>query len=438
MIDAQKAMQKEIILNVVILEICSHFIIIGKEENLEDCNHGQIVHLVDIALGELNANAPQKELLRAFFVDKQLDGRMLTEYKRKAFGIDIAKYGDDTKLKGKAMKLWKALYTFDIAKIRGNDMGAVRHGDQMKGLLDDDVDKKEEKEQIYSQSEDSESAAMVPKDQMQILDSFCNLTDCEREIGVVFLRDSEWSLPIALERFYDFLGDATKLESWESDKSKKRRTVSDAVYTEGVRFWYWARDKKPQSATFVNKRHNNLKQEMLATRYVNMKSWKRHEKTCQLLMESDIVRKMTANGNGHDIYGILLGAPMQLQFVTALKLYTDFDALNKEFCEHFRLKKLTENAVESKQSLAVRNGRFWNLAKLLTESVQCFGQLLVAKKNRFYRGVNRLFIFPRFVARFHAPLSTSKSVCHLISFLYDGNNRHFSQWPIYFVFAYCT
>ena len=276
----------------------------------------------------------------------------------------------------------------------------------------DDGDDEEEKEQKYPENEADQIIKFDVKDESQILDEFCNLTDCRREIGVVFLKDSQWSLPIAVERFYTFSGDATRLESWRTHEDQRQRFTDGAVYTEGIRFWYWNQDRKPQSALSVEKKHENLKEEMLATRHVDIGLWEQHKMNCKVLLQTKSVRKMTANGIGEDIYGILGGAPMQLHFVMALKLYTDFDALNKEFCEHFRQRKLTENEVESEHSLAVRNGNFWNLAKLLTESVQCFGKLLVRKKTRYFRGVNQTFIFPRFAARFYAPLSTSKSVCH--------------------------
>ena len=55
------------------------------------------------------------------------------------------------------------------------------------------------------------------------------------------------------------------------------------------------------------------------------------------------------------------------------------------------------------------------MAKSLIECVQCFGQLLVKKKKMFYRGIADEFILKRFVAQFHVPLSTSKSVSFLFS-----------------------
>lgn len=75
------------------------------------------MYLVGIALGEFKADDPHKDVLRAFVSEKKLDGAALTGYTRKDFGIDIAEFGKEKKLTAKAMKLWKALYGFDIAKM---------------------------------------------------------------------------------------------------------------------------------------------------------------------------------------------------------------------------------------------------------------------------------------------------------------------------------
>lgn len=384
----------------------------GQELKLEDCDHGQIMHLVAVALAGFKNDDPHKEILRAFVMDKQLDGITLTSYKRKAFATDIAKFGEDKKLRGKAVKLWKSLHVFNATKTSGNQRAVADNANVEKKCEDDHVEEKEE--QKYPQNDDTpENEYIAPKDEGQILESFCSVTHCDREIAVPFLKDAKWNLPIALERFYAFSGDIKLLESW-TDTIHRRGFVDGAVYTEGIRLWYWAQDDKmPSNAVPVSRQHPNLKDEMLATRYIGITSWRRLYQHCTTLIDAKFVRNMTANGIGAEIYDILLEAPFEMQWLLALKLYTDFNELNGEFCEHFRLKQLTQNTMESAQSLAIRNAKFWNFAKLLTECVQCFGQLLMSKKKRYYRGINRLFLFPRFVARFYAPLSTSKSVCTL-------------------------
>ena len=244
-----------------------------------------------------------------------------------------------------------------------------------------------------------------------ILKVFCDITSCREAVGTFFLMDSEWSLQIAIEKYYACSGNMTGLDSW-NDRGDEQIQSNDSqdVYTEGIQFWYWTRNHlMPSTAIPVKRVFYDLKEEMVNK--IGARNWKYLWGKCEKLMETALVRKISANGVGEDIYVIGAGAPFEIQYLMALKLYTDFDDLNHKFCEHFRLQNVKGNTLESPQSLAIRNGRYWNMAKLLTECVQCFGQLLIGKKKRYFRGINKAFIIPRFVARFHAPLSTSKSVC---------------------------
>ena len=117
---------------------------------------------------------------------------------------------------------------------------------------------------------------------------------------------------------------------------------------------------------------------------------------------------MVANGVDEAIYGIKSGMPFDFGHLIALKLYTDLNNLNAEFCKQFHS---TDASAESARKLGALHSGWWHMAKLLAECVQCFGQLLVGNDTRYYRGINKAFIFSRFITRFNAPLSTSKSVC---------------------------
>eukprot|EP01084_Bolivina_argentea_P152769 266418_1 len=76
------------------------------------------------------------------------------------------------------------------------------------------------------------------------------------------------------------------------------------------------------------------------------------------------------------------------------------------FCNAFRVKKLAKRIYESMTSLKERNRKYANMAKFLMECVQCYGRLFLGKK-KYYRGVNKWFIFKKFVTRYHVPLSTT-------------------------------
>ena len=177
--------------------------------------------------------------------------------------------------------------------------------------------------------------------------------------------------------------------------------AEDTEYTEGIRYWYWAQNQfMPKSAVPVTRKFNDLKEEMVSGGRVQNHAWNRLMKLCVELVGTKFSRNTTANGIGEDIYGIKAGVPFDIGHLVALKLYTDYDDLNHLFCDQFRVRDANED-----------HSKWWNMGKLLAECVQCFGKLLISKKVKYYRGLSKPFLFSRFVARFHAPLSTSKSVC---------------------------
>ena len=247
----------------------------------------------------------------------------------------------------------------------------------------------------------------LERDDVQILNNFQRITDCNEEVAVAYLRDAEWNPAIALHRFYDEQNES----GMDIGQNAADLSQNDGIYTNGVEFWYWNSDCRPRNALTVKPKYSNLKEEMVTAGHLGIKMWYDLVKLCETLLKVRWVQKIKANGNGLHIYGIKAGFAFALKWLLALKLYTDFDNLNHEFCDQFRLKVFSGNRDESILSIKKRNGRYFNMSKQLTECVQCFGQMLVGKKKRYYRGVSRAFVFSRFISRFHVPLSTSKSVC---------------------------
>ena len=245
------------------------------------------------------------------------------------------------------------------------------------------------------------------RDDAQILGQFQQIAGCTEEVAVAYLRDSEWNPAIALHRFYN---EQNEIEINVGNNVDLNQNNND-IYTEGVRFWYWSAESRPSNALMVHPKHSNLKEEIITAGHLSIGMWNNLVKLCETQLRVRWVQKIKSSGNGHRIYGVKAGIAFALQWLLSLKLYTDFDKLNHEFCDQFRFKKFAGNVQETVSSIRKRNGRYFNMAKQLTECVQCFGAMLVPKKKRYYRGSNRSFVFSRFVARFHVPLSTSKSVC---------------------------
>ena len=128
-----------------------------------------------------------------------------------------------------------------------------------------------------------------------------------------------------------------------------------------------------------------------------------------VLMGTDRMRTLSGNGSETAKYGISLNAPISMQHLYAMKLYTDCSWLCKIFCEAFRMKKVSETEYERIESVQRRNEKIANWAALLMETVQCYGELRAGKRS-YFRGIDAEFVFKRFVSRFDAPLSTTTEV----------------------------
>eukprot|EP01083_Nonionella_stella_P278444 946882_1 len=83
----------------------------------------------------------------------------------------------------------------------------------------------------------------------------------------------------------------------------------------------------------------------------------------------------------------------------ALKLYTDYSTLCSTFCKVLR-------TADDRQVVEIAH---W--AKLLTECVQCYGESMKSSIIKsYYRGVDDVYYFEMFVARFNLPTSTTTDI----------------------------
>eukprot|EP01084_Bolivina_argentea_P262034 443025_1 len=167
--------------------------------------------------------------------------------------------------------------------------------------------------------------------------------------------------------------------------------------------------------------YDNLKQEMLSHSITNQQ-WNDLIHECKILINTDKLKQIVCNGNDQSNYGEIMNNALSLAHLQSIKLYTDFTTFCNSFCNVFRLKKLTLNSYESVNSLERRNSKYANCAKLLIESVQCYGTLLVQNKRnvKYYRGLNLEFMFPKFITRFYVPLSTTTDLTAATMFAEGG------------------
>ena len=137
------------------------------------------------------------------------------------------------------------------------------------------------------------------------------------------------------------------------------------------------------------------------------------------LMKTMKVKGLKAKSYGHaKHYGISDDAAITVKHIQSVLLYTDFTKLCSIFSGTLRAAHLCE----SLDSIKVRNASWFEMSKLLRETVECFGNMKPTDINQngergpFYCGVNRLMLVPSFGIRLCSPTSTSKESSVAIRF----------------------
>eukprot|EP01083_Nonionella_stella_P053862 142329_1 len=243
-----------------------------------------------------------------------------------------------------------------------------------------------------------------------IILQFCALTTTTEHIATQYLEESQWSLCIAMNKFY--------LDNY--DNNINDTSVDGAVYNHGIAFWYWSSEACTQSEKrLVHAKYTDLKEEILQFKQFTTNHWHALVNECNVLLNTDKVRQMSSNGNNVNLYQQPQGSSITCEHLCSIKLYTDYTWLCTIFCESFRRRKMAQNRYETIESVQCRNERVANWAKSLTESVQCYGTFMTGNM-RHYRGIDMEFIFKRFITRFNVPLSTTTDFTRATQFSGDG------------------
>ena len=122
-------------------------------------------------------------------------------------------------------------------------------------------------------------------------------------------------------------------------------------------------------------------------------SWSILEKRVERLLEQRITRSLRSNGK----YGIPKGQPIDEEHLMALLIHTDLTKVNTEYCNILRRGNPDEISFIA----------HWT--RLLMETVQCFGAK-IDPKQKYHRGMDKVYEFTNMAIRCDVPMSTSISV----------------------------
>ena len=211
-----------------------------------------------------------------------------------------------------------------------------------------------------------------------------------------------------------------------------RHKGSSSSLSVGYRFYYWEYYRNKDEAEYSNldhaglkvcelyvkKRYGTFKEEILNYRHFGligaMIGLQKATNKASKYIETQIAKATTAKViKGYlspQHYEIYDHAPLGINNLVSLILYTDFDGLSSHFSRSFR--KI--HAFETIDNVKQRNSYYWWWSKTLRETVELYGISKDASFGRntglngpFFTGLSCVMNIPQFVIRLHSPTSTS-------------------------------
>ena len=212
---------------------------------------------------------------------------------------------------------------------------------------------------------------------------------------------------------------------WFDPKNPKKENEEPRHWSQHNDYSGYSRDE-----LFVEKpKYRDMKEEAIESGHCSLSQFAAMVFKAEELMKSFKVKWLRAMCSGHaKYYGIEDGAVITAKHIQSVLLYTDFTKLCSVFSETFR----PAHFGESLDSIKARNSSWFETAKLLRETVECYGNYKEQERGPFYCGVNRLMLVTSFGIRLCSPTSTSKASSVAIRFadthgiVMRINNEHFA------------
>ena len=209
--------------------------------------------------------------------------------------------------------------------------------------------------------------------------------------------DSVSSFSIGLSFFYWKWFDPKKLRDSTCKEDEELQFVLNHNDYSG-----YSRDE-----LFVEKaKFRDLREEAVESGHCSLAQFAAMVVKAKELMKTIKVKGLRARPLGHaEHYGVMDGSPITLRHIQSLLLYTDFTKLQSIFSKTLR----PDHLGESLDSIKARNASWFEMSKLLRETVECFGNTFMEEHGPFYSGVNHMMLVSSFGIRLCSPTSTSKA-----------------------------
>ena len=216
---------------------------------------------------------------------------------------------------------------------------------------------------------------------------------------------SERRCTVTLAIFLQLTGDDEQKVA-KNEETKK-------YYSFGYRFGYW---RNHQSSHYdfsaLQPKHKTIKEEIAQNNIyaMDVEAFNDAYKKAEYLINTSSYIKMIKctfrSSEEWYGYGIRYGAPLTINHVLSVILYTDYDALSFKFSQTFR--KVRNK--ETKEDVLKRNLEFGQFTKHLIETVNSYGMTMAESKfNVLYHGVSFMYL-TKFITTFNGPTSTTTKI----------------------------
>ena len=202
---------------------------------------------------------------------------------------------------------------------------------------------------------------------------------------------------------------------YDDDITLNKNEYNDKSYDFGVCCSYW----NPKDDNYVKQKYKHLKEEITQNELckLSIELWNDLNKNSITFIKSDAAKKYLpyANGHNYNLYRISSRDSIKIWHLKSLYLYTGYTSICNSLCASFR-----KSANETDHDVRQRNSEYAIWSRYLCESVQCYGRSMSDEKESIqtvFRGIDKSFIFERFIAKFNSPVSTSKDVCYYLFFV---------------------
>ena len=182
--------------------------------------------------------------------------------------------------------------------------------------------------------------------------------------------------------------------------------IEKDAYNFGQQFFYW--DYYKTHPWFITKKYENLQEELLNNELCTMEKivWDmEYENAMDKFEYDERLKALRSIGEFEDRYLIADGETIDVNHLLPLLFYCNTDELQRVFSSTYR-----RNGNESDDIFRHRHRNFYHFGRLLRETVECYGDVLVDDGLVLYHGIDHPLYFEKMIAKFYSPTSTTKDM----------------------------